>query len=213
MPNALERLLREAYSETQSLLRDPELGSVVKQGFIISYGPPIVEPDLLLISFQGGGDTLREGQTTWPERLLYLDSPYKFGKNLRSFCREAGLYNSLETSAMAFPAVFPQAPTSEASKWKNNGGPYAKWRRHSTKWVRELVTAAKPKVVILFGVGASDVLEITWKERESNHGQGWQTFGVSEFCGAPAVFCNHLSQGYRRSEVLKSLAHAKTYIG
>ncbi len=212
MSGELERMLSQAYSETRSLLEDQTLGSVVKRGFIISYGPPILEPDLLLISFQGGRDTLREGQTTWPKRLLYLDSPYKFGRNLRNLCREAGLYSSLETSTMAFPAVFPQAPSSEAGKWKNNKEPYGKWRQHSTEWVRKLATEAKPKVVIVFGAGASGVLEIAWKEKEYNHGQGWQTFGVSEFCGAPAVFCSHLSQGYSRSEVLKSLARAKTYI-
>lgn len=213
MSDELERVLSQAYAATHHLLTDPSLGSVVKRGFIISYGPPIVEPDLLLISFQGGGNALKKGQESWEKRLLYLDSCYKFGRNLRNLCRKVGLYGSLENSTMAFPAVFPQAPSSGARKWKNNKGPYEKWRQHSAEWVKKLTTEAKPKVVIVFGVGASGVLEIAWKERECNHGQGWQTFGTSEFCGAPAVFCSHLSQGYTRSEVLKSLERAKSYIG
>ena len=95
--DAIEGLLREAYSKSHEMLKDPELGSVVQHGLIISYGPPIPKPDLLLLSFQGAGDD-KVVQKEWPKKLLYVGSPYKFGTNLRKLCRDTGLYPQLEKS-------------------------------------------------------------------------------------------------------------------
>ena len=50
----LRELLREAYADTHEKTKVPAMGEVVKDGLIISYGPPISRPDMLLISFQGG---------------------------------------------------------------------------------------------------------------------------------------------------------------
>ena len=138
MSDSIEELLREAYSTTHALLKDPELGSVVRHGLLISYGPPIPEPDLLILTFQGGGQS-PVTQECWPDKLLYLDSPHKFGTRLRKLCRDAGLYSSLESSAMAFPVVFPQAIAREASRWRRKRGPHLVWRRHSVCWVKRLV--------------------------------------------------------------------------
>ncbi len=91
-------------------------------------------------------------------------------------------------------------------------GPHSVWRRHSADWVKRLVKAIKPKVVIVFGDRASRVFDIGWEEVEHKHGQGHQTFGVSTFQGAPAVFCHHLSQGYVKSEALKCFRYAKELI-
>ena len=211
MSNAIEGLLREAYSATHDVLKNPELRSVVQHGLLISYGPPIPQPDLLLLSFQGGGHTYRNVQDTWPQKLLYIDSPYKFGTTLRKLCRATGLYSSLQSSAMAFPAVFPQAPDGEAGRWMRKTGPYPVWRDHSKYWVERLVKVIKPKVVIVFGDKASKVFDISWEDVEHNHGGGHQTFGVSTFQGAPAVFCHHLSR-YVESETLKCFSYAKRFI-
>ena len=212
MYDAIEDLLREAYSATHHMLNDPELGSVVRHGLVISYGPPIPEPDLLLLSFQGAGNTDASVNDTWPEKLRSLDSPSRFNRTLRGLCCETGLYSSLQSSAMAFPAVFPQAPSKEARRWMNKTGPRAKWRRHSAYWVKRLVKATKPKVIIVFGEKASKVLDIHWDRVERNHRGHRRTFGVSEFQGAPAVFCAHLSQGYVRSGALKCFRYAKELI-
>ena len=190
---------------------DSELRSVVQHGLLISYGPPIPEPDLLLLSFQGGGAD-QVVQKEWPKKLLYLDDPHKFGSTLRALCRDAGLSGSLESSAMAFPAVFPQAPTSEAGRWEKGPEPYSIWRHHSVDWIERLVKAIRPKVVIVFGDRASRVFDIRWEKIERFHSQNHQTFGLSTFQGIPAVFCHHLSQGYVKSEALKCFRHAKRLI-
>ena len=193
------------------MLKDPDLGSVVKHGLLISYGPPIPNPDLLLLSFQGGGEN-PEVQKTWPQKLLYVDSPYKFGAALRGMCRETGLFSSLQSSTMAFPTVFPQAPSKGATRWERGAGSYSVWRDYSVRTVGRLVKVVKPKVVLVFGDRATRVFDIGWKESEYKHGQGHQTFGVSTFHGAPAVFCHHLSQGYVKSEALKCFRYAKRLI-
>ena len=210
MSDSIEELLREAYSNTHEMLNDSTLGSVVQHGLLISYGPPIPKPDLLLLSFQGGGAD-QVVQKEWPKKLLYVDSPHKFGKKLRKLCRATGLYTSLETSTMAFPAVFPQAPESEAGRWMNKTGPHPVWRRHSADWVERLVRAIEPKVVIVFGDRASKVFDIRWDKIERFHAQNHQTFGVSTFQGAPAVFCHHLSRS-KDSEALKCFRYAKRLI-
>ena len=210
MPDSIEGLLFEAYSATHDMLKDPDLGSVVQHGLLISYGPPIPNPDLLLLSFQGGGHTYLEVQDTWPEKLLYIDSPHRFGTALRKMCRTTGLSSSLRCSTMAFPAVFPQAPSSR--RWMNKTGLHAEWRRHSAHWVKRLAKVIEPKVVIVFGKNTSEVFDISWDKVERNHGGGDQTFGVSTFQGAPAVFCHHLSQGYVESEALKCFRYAKELI-
>ena len=211
MTDSIEELLREAYSETHKMLKDPELGSVVKDGLLISYGPPIPEPDLLFLTFQGGGED-SVVQKTWPKRLLYVDSPYRFGKALQGVCRDTGLFSSLQTSAMAFPAVFPQAQSKDANHWEKGPGTFSVWRNHSADWVERLVEAVNPKVVIVFGDRASRIFDIRWEKTEHNHSQGHQTFGESTFKGAPAVFCHHLSQGYVKSEALKCFGYAKKLI-
>ena len=189
----IEALLREAYSETHEMLNDPELGSVVKDGLTISYGPPIYKPDLLLLSFQGAGDDKTE-QKEWPKKLLYIDDEYRFGPPLRKLCRATGLYPSLEKSTMAFPTVFPQASEKEANRWEKGLEPYSVWRNHSVDWVQRLVRVIRPKVVIVFGVRASRVFDIRWDKVECNDKQNWRTFGVSQFQGVPAVYCCHLSR-------------------
>ena len=211
MHDSIEQLLNEAYSKTHDMLGDSTLGPVVQHGLLISYGPPVLEPDLLFLTFQGGGEN-PEVQKTWPQELLYVDSPYKFGTALRGLCRETGLYSSLQSSAMAFPTVFPQAPSGDARRWEKGTGSYLIWREHSTQWVRRFVKVIKPKVVMVFGDRASRVFDIQWENVESNHGQYHQTFGTSTFQGAPAVFCHHLSQGYVKSEALKCFNYAKKII-
>ena len=211
VPDSIEGLLHEAYSTTNDMLKDPDLSSIVKHGLLISYGPPIPNPDLLLLSFQGGGEN-PEVQKTWPQKLLYADSPYRFGTALRGLCLDTGLYSSLQSSTMAFPAVFPQAPSKDASRWEKGSGHYSEWRNHSADWVKRLVGVIRPKVVIVFGDRTSRVFDIQWDEVEHNHGQRHQTFGTSTFQAVPAVFCHHLSQGYVKSEALKCFRYAKELI-
>lgn len=138
-----ERAARAAYAEAADLLSDPAMAGVVTHGLTVLYGPPIQNPDLFLISFQGGG-AAPVVHDTWPTRLLYLDDAYSFGPPLRRFAREAGLMGGLETSSMAMPAVFPQAPLKDAHSWLRKTGPKMRWRRFSVEWVKRIVAASAP---------------------------------------------------------------------
>ena len=205
----LKELLREAYADTSEKMKVPAMGAVVEKGLIISYGPPISRPDMLLISFQGGANTHRDIHYTWPEKLLYLKSK-RFGAALRNRCRDTCLYRSLERSAMALPAVFPQASDGESGDWGDNAiGAYADWRAHSVHWVKRLTRQIHPKVVIVFGKNASQALGIDWKRKERT-ARGL-TFGVSTFEGYPAVFSMHLSR-HKKWAVNKSFEYAKGII-
>ena len=212
MSDSIEELLREAYSATHELLEQTALSKVVCDGLLISYGPPIQEPDLLLLTFQGGGGCKVE-QKTWPDSLLYVDDylydGFKFGKVLGRFCKQVGLWDSLKSSTMAFPVVFPQAPPDKAKLWTRNREPYLSWRRHSVCWVKRLTDAIKPKAVIVFGKDTSDALEISWENKEVGPGTRGPIYGEATFRGAPAVYCHHLSRGYQKDEVARCLEYAK----
>ena len=95
--------------------------------------------------------------------------------------------------------------------WEKGKGPYSVWRQHSVDWVKRLVEAINPKVVMVFGGRASRVFDIRWDKIERLHAQNHQTFGVSTFQGAPAVFCHHLSRS-KDSEALKCFRYAKRLI-
>ena len=182
MSDSIEELLFEAYSATHDMLKDPGLGSVVQHGLLISYGPPLPNPDLLFLSFQGAGNTSRRVQDTWPQKLRCLDSQSKFNTTLRDMCYHTELFSSLQSSAMAFPTVFPQALSKEAGRWMRKTGPYPVWRDHAKFWVERLVKVIKPKVVIVFGVKASKVFDISWEDVEHNHGGGHQHLAITYLC-------------------------------
>ena len=193
----LERLAERMYRETFERLEDPcwskDVGKVT-----LLYGPPMVRPDVFLVSFQGAGEDPSPSCRTWPPRLVYLDDCYKFGKALRKNFREAGLYEMLEKRTVAMATCFPEAKSAEASKWMNQRGPEAEWRRFSSAWVRHLIGAMRPCVVLVFGKAASDALELKnqWRDVVERPGPGQgMIFARAEVEGCPAVYCHHLSRG------------------
>lgn len=211
-PETPESVARQAYEKASGMMNNPSLRAVVRHGLSILYGPPMVQPDLALITFQGGGadSTI---QNSWPRRLLYLDDPYKFGTALRTYMSAVGLRKTLEERTVALPAIFPQAPTSEASKWLTKSGPRAEWREFSRYWIEKLVDVQRPKLIVVFGEKASKVLGIAWSSVEREHAQGHMTFASSEWRGFPAIFCHHLSIGCPEQAALRCLSVARDVIG
>ena len=180
----------------------------------VLYGPPLVRPDVFVVSFQGGGEDTSPSRRTWPERLLYLDDPYRFGTALRKHFREAGLFETLEKRTVAMAACFPEAPASEAGRWMAKRGPKAEWREFSTKWVRRMLRAMRPRVVLVFGGKTSEALGLKekWREAGWRDSDGHMVYGRAELEGCPAVYCHHLSQGYSTVEVQKCLAEVKRLV-
>jgi hypothetical protein len=209
MPNLdFKQVASQAYAETGQLMRDPEMASVVTHGLNILYGPPMLQPDLAIITFQGGGadNTL---QTSWPQRLLYLDDEFPFGTKLREYSECAGLSPILQRSTVAIAAVFPQAPQSEASTWMASTGPKARWREFSVEWTKRLLLVQAPRVILVYGTKASEALNFHWLDIERKHKQNHMTFGRAIWNDIPAIFSRHLSSGCGRESAVNCLREVK----
>ncbi|MDE0364793.1 MAG: hypothetical protein OXP09_04395 [Gammaproteobacteria bacterium] len=205
----VERLARQMYDETFERINEPRLGEVVRDKVTVMYGPPMVRPDLAIVSFQGGGGDRTQSARSWPERLLYLDDDFIFGRTLRRQCAEAGLGATLEKRTVAMAACFPEAPSNQAGLWMAKSGARAEWRAFSVSWVRRMLAAMSPRSVVVFGTKASRAMEMEgdWRD-EQRDARSWRTFGRAELEGCPAIYCQHLSQGWKRDHVQMSLREA-----
>ena len=209
----LERLAQRAYDEAQELCKQPGMGEVVKRMTIL-YGPPRLRPDLALVSFQGGAEDPSPSPTTWPPQLRYLDSPYRFGRNLRRYFGQAGLLQMFESNTVALASVFPEAPACEARKWLAKRGPRARWRQFSSQWTSRLLRAMQPRVILVFGQNASGSLGLEDEWRDAVYaGRRGRVFARGDMFGSPAVYCHHLSQGYKSKEVAFCLNKVKSLVG
>ncbi len=210
----IERLAARMYDETFARLKRAHLRDVVEHRITAMYGPPIANPDLMLVSFQGGGADSSPSESTWPDRLRYLNSNFEFGRALRSQFRQAGLYNTLETRTVAIAACFPEARVKQSNRWMAKQGARADWREFSANWVRRMVSAMRPRAVLVFGKKASKAVRLDdrWRD-EVLDSRGWRAFGRAEMEGCPAVYCQHLSQGWKRTWVQHSLCEVGRVIG
>ncbi len=211
----LKKLATLMYEEIGVRLQDPALKKVVGcRNITALYGPPMVRPDVALVSFQGGGGDRSPLRLEWPDRLLYLDDEFKFGRELRRAFKEAGLYDTLEHRTVAMAACFPEAPTSEAGKWSAKGGPRADWREFSSCWVRRMLRAMQPCAVLVFGGRANEALGLAdrWRDAEHRHTDEHLVYERTEIEDIPAVYCRHLSQGAARGEVQRCLLEIKRLV-
>lgn len=208
----VKRLAKCMYRETMRRLDDPGCGEFVRKVTLL-YGPPMVRPDVFLVSFQGGGEDQKPSRRTWPERLVYLDDRYKFGRTLRRNFDEAGLSEVLAKRTVAMAACFPEATSAEAGKWMVKRGPRAEWRTFSSNWVKRLIGAMRPRAVLLFGDKASRSLGLDhqWRDVQSRPRRG-MVYARGEIDGFPAVYCHHLSQGWAKEEVQECLAEVKRLV-
>lgn len=205
----VERLARQTYDETFRRLDDSRLEKVVKHKITVMYGPPMVRPDLALVSFQGGGGDRSPSARSWPEKLLYLDDDFSFGEALRSQFAVAGMLETLERRTVAMASCFPEAPSCEAGRWMRKTGARANWRKFSVAWVRRMLAAMSPRVVLVFGKKASQAMgmEDEWRAEEWDS-RRWRGFGRAEIEGCPALYCQHLSQGWTTDYVQMSIREA-----
>ena len=206
-------LAHRMYEETFRRMEDARLRDVVEYRITAMYGPPMRNPELMLVSFQGGAGDASPSEAIWPDRLRYLDSEFDFGRALRSQFGEAGLDKTLEDRTVAMAACFPEAPAKESNRWMAKHGARADWREFSSTWVRRMVSAMRPRAVLLFGKKASEALGLEghWRD-EVFDARGWRAFGRAELNGCPAIYCQHLSQGWRRESVQASLRMVRRII-
>ena len=173
----------------------------------VLYGPPLVRPDVFLVTFQGGGEDSSPSRRTWPERLLYLDDTYPFGTRLRKEFRDADMFETLEKRTVAMAACFPEARSKDAGSWMVKRGLKAEWRMFSTNWVKRMIRETRPRVVLVFGGKASEALGLKneWHDVEWRCSDSHMVYGRAEIEGFPAVYCHHLSQGASADGVQKCL--------
>lgn len=208
----LERLASRMYEEIRERMADPVLSAVVKHRITALYGPPMLCPDLALVTFQGGGADRSEQRWTWPDDLLYLHDKFPFGIALRRQFAAATLYETLERRTVAIATCFPEAPRSEADKWEKGSGPFATWREFSVAWVRRMLHTMQPRIVIVFGERAGRVLGLHWREVERRGSDNHRTYARTEIEGIATVYCQHLSQGYSTLHVQRSLRVVKSML-
>ena len=203
----LEAFCRTMYEEIRKRSLEKDLAAVVKNRITALYGPPMVEPDLLLVSFQGGGEDKTPTKFTWPDELMYLHDDYRFGKRLRKEFNRARLFDVLKQSTVAIAACFPDAHVNEAERWLHGSGPRRDWLKFSTTWLRQLTKAMQPKVVLVVGTKASRALHLEkqWLDEDYGRGSVGRVFGRAHFENRPSIFCHHLSQGASTANVQKSL--------
>ena len=194
----LERLAKRMYDEVFQRLEDPALQAVVKDKVTVMFGPPMVRPDVAIVSFQGGAGDRSPSRRTWPPRLAYLDGEPTFSQTLRRQFHKAGLYEMLEQRTVALAACFPEAPAHESRLWMATTGPRAQWREFSSRWVRRMLRAMHPRAILVVGQKASSALDLEggWRDEERRASDGHRVFGRAEIEGSPALYCHHLSQGF-----------------
>lgn len=109
-------------------------------------------------------------------------------------------------------ACFPES--AEAPKWMVKQGPRAEWRKFSSAWVKCLIAAMRPRVVLVFGDKASKALEVhdEWRDVERRESDSHMVYGRMEIEGCPAIYCHHLSQGCADAEVQKCLLELKRIV-
>ena len=205
----LEHLAKRMYEEVFRRLEDPVLGEVVKDKVTVMFGPPMVRPDVAIVSFQGGAGDHSPSPRKWPPRLVYLDDKFRFGRVLRYQFREAGLYETLEQRTVAMAACFPEAPSSESRLWARQAGPRAQWREFSSCWVRRMLRAMRPRAVLVLGKLASTALNLEggWRDERRRESDGHRVFGRAEIEDCPAIYCHHLSQGLNGPWAQECLAY------
>lgn len=204
----LERLAASMYEETFQRLDDSELSYVVQNGVTALYGPPMTRPDVALVSFQGAAGDQSPSRRAWPDRLLYLQDDFRFGRRLRKEFRTAGIAEMLAHRTVAMAACFPEAPASESKRWMGKADARAQWREFSTDWVKRMMRAMRPRAILVFGQKASMALglEDIWRDRELRKS------GRHEVEGCPAILCHHLSQGCGTDEMQACLRKLKQIV-
>lgn len=175
----LEREVRRIYAEANAYA--DEVGGV-ESGMNILYTPPRMRPRLMIVTMQGsGGDGVR--QSTWPDRNLYADGLYRFGKNMTADFDRADMSRLFREETVATNLAFAQA--KEFGKWRTtpvgNG-----WLKKSTQWLDELIELMAPRALLTYG---SPPFEELTGERKAGG-----KVGEGSYRGIPVVGCSHYAR-------------------
>ena len=207
----LEQLAKSMYKE--ALSREEACGIVDACKITVLFGPPLVRPDVFLVSSQGADQAPPPSRTCWPKSLLYLDDGYDFGRWLCNRFRCADLSETLKKRTVAMAACFPEAKADEQDSWIVKRGPKAEWLEFSTKWVKRMIRKTRPRVVLVIGSNASKALGLKnkWCPVELRPSDRHMVYGYAKVEGSHAVYC-HGRRGASNADVQKCLCKVKQLI-
>lgn len=189
--NVLTATVKRIYDDANHLA--DEIGGV-EYGLNILYGPPIANPSVMIVTSQGAGED-KNRQRTWPCCLLYLDSPYRFGRILQNDFQRMGRSELLRTSTVASSLVFPQWP--RFADWRKQSTAQ-EWLEHSRIWLNDLIDAMTPKIILTYG-------KVTFEELTGEQKRQYE-LAESVYRGIPVVGCGHLVQGANLEERVQALS-------
>ena len=215
----LKEVEKQLYDEVKKYLKDRDLRSAVEYGLTPLYGPLMKNPDIALLTFQGGGAN-KLIQEKAPHQMLYLNDNERFGNVLRKYMNECGLYEKFTKSTVAHAVIFPQAPVTMAQKWlSSKNEPIKFWRDFSVKWTKKLILLQNPKIIIIFGQKTENLLDVKWNNNTlefPHYGEGEITISEKEnsdnFETFKVIYCHHLSQGYTSNGVRKCFNKVKEFL-
>ena len=175
----LEREVQRIYSEAN--LYANEVGGV-ERGMNILYTPPRMRPRLMIVTMQGAGD---DGvrQCTWPDRNLYADGCYSFGRRMTADFDSVGMSEFFREETVATNLAFAQA--KEFGKWRTTSVGKG-WLQKSKKWLDELIELMAPRVLLTYG-------SPPFKQLTGEHKVGGK-IGEAEYRSIPVIGCSHYSR-------------------
>jgi hypothetical protein len=181
---------RAIYASTRSFYEGiaPQMGAA-NCGFKILYGPPLVEPRILLIGYEPGGkeeDMIKGEHQEWPKGCEYVTAKWPLANKLREVFELEAL-----KACVGVNAIFLRAGKDREYQKLN-----LKLRQHVERFcharVEELIAALRPKQIVFIGLktmglfvyrGVDDIV--------SNKGRVLTRTGIA--AGCPTLGIMHLS--------------------
>ena len=194
---SLEREVQRIYDEAGAYAK---LHGGVEGGMNVLYGPPMLDPKVMIVSLQGGGKDGKAPQTTWPGELAYLDGRHEFGRRLVRDFDGAGLGHILRGSTVATNLAFPQA--SRFAAWLRSAGARG-WMDQSAAWLERLLALMRPAVLLTYG---KEPFERLTGRRKRNRVEETTRRGI------PLIGCGHLIQGATLADRVEAISRVKKLI-
>ncbi len=186
--------------------------------FSILYGPPIFNPDIMIIGTNPGynpADLYDAEIDTWPSENEYWIKNWPLAKKLRKFFSAAGIEHVLKKSVGTNFLFFKSRAIESDSKGLCWGDNPIKLRKDLEEIclteVRRLVDKVQPKLIVVLGFGVFDKYCIVSQDVHSPTGDVIGRSGT--FCGVNTIGIKHPT-GARVSDANMTLVieHIKSQI-
>ena len=150
----LKSYCRQVYKKTLQLCKTHKNQDQIMGSWCLC-GPPMIEPDVLFISYQGGGGD-QTFHKRWPDQQFYYNSPYRLGQLLTKIFTDAGKGEMLRLST-GTALVFFQCCSMKY--WKTTPKHIRdELEQFSSTHALSFIEKMRPKLVIAIGSDAFKAL-------------------------------------------------------